>query len=251
MAYVDRRGLLLRIAALPGAVDWTTAQRAAFTASGFAANDRLPAYRTFLLDIARPLVEIRKSLAQKWRNGLNRAERNGLTIRAGTGADLFAVFQELYADLRERKEFGVDLDASFYVRVQRELTPDEKFTVTLAEYEGRPVAGHVGSLLGDTGVYLLGASNRTGLDLKASYLLQWHVLAAGQTRGCAWYDLGGIDPEGNPGVYHFKAGLGGTSVTAPGPFELPPRRSAGAVISAAEGVYRGLRTLHRCAGRLT
>jgi lipid II:glycine glycyltransferase (peptidoglycan interpeptide bridge formation enzyme) len=28
-------------------------------------------------------------------------------------------------------------------------------------------------------------------------------------RGCHWYDLGGIDPENNPGVYHFKCGIAG------------------------------------------
>jgi hypothetical protein len=32
-------------------------------------------------------------------------------------------------------------------------------------------------------------------------------------RGVRWYDLGGIDPEGNPGVYHFKKGFSGMDVS--------------------------------------
>lgn len=206
--YVERRGLVLRIAPPFGPPVWNSTASAAFAALGFVDADPARRYRTLVVDLQRPLPDIRKTLAQKWRNCLNRAERNGLSIRTGTGDDLFAAFLKLYADLRERKNFGVDLDASFYARLQGELAPDEKFVVTIAEYQGQPVAGHVGSLLGDTGVYLLGASNRTGLEQKASYLLQWHALAAAQKRGCAWYDLGGIDPAGNRGVYHFKCGLG-------------------------------------------
>jgi lipid II:glycine glycyltransferase (peptidoglycan interpeptide bridge formation enzyme) len=249
--YVDHRSLLLRIVALPGSVDWTAAQRAAFTACGFASNDRLPAYRTLLVDLARPLGEIRKSLAQKWRNCLNRSERNGLTIRCGSAPELFEVFCALYDEMQARKPFHVDLDPRFYACVQRHLDTQEAFQAAIAESEGRPIAGHVGSTLGDTSVYLLGATSAAALQQKAAYLLQWHAIQTAHACGCRWYDLGGIDPNGNPGVFDFKAGLGGVDVTAPGPFELLPRRLAGAVISAAEGVYRRLRTFRRRAGRLT
>ena len=66
-----------------------------------------------------------------------------------------------------------------------------------------------------------------------------------------YFDLAGIDADGNPSVYEFKKAMGGADVTAPGPFEFRPTPLAGAVISAAEGVYRGMRNLRRRAGRLT
>ena len=56
-----------------------------------------------------------------------------------------------------------------------------------------------------------------------------------------YYDLGGIDPEGNPGVYHFKSGLGGREVTAPGPFEAAPSRARKRFVETAEAVYRKAR----------
>lgn len=43
-------------------------------------------------------------------------------------------------------------------------------------------------------------------------------------KGCCWYDLGGIDPEGNPGVYHFKAGMGGKDMSYIGQFEFSANR---------------------------
>ncbi len=239
--YVARRGLVLRIAPTVGEPAWNDRVIETFEALGFALSNDARPYRTQMLDLARPLGEIRSGLEQKWRNGLNRAERNGLTVRAGTDNASFESFVRLYAALQVRKGFDVDLDAGFYARVQRELVVDEQFVMSLAEFEGRAVAGHLASIAGDTCVYLLGASDPTGLAQKASYLLQWRAITDAQMRGCRWYDLGGIDPQGNPGVHHFKSGLGGADVTAPGPFDFAPSGFTRSVVRGAERMYRWMR----------
>ena len=46
---------------------------------------------------------------------------------------------------------------------------------------------------------------------KAGVDLLFEAAVAG---GLKWYDLGGIDPDGNPGVYRFKARMGGSEVRA-------------------------------------
>ena len=73
---------------------------------------------------------------------------------------------------------------------------------------------------GDTSVYLQGATSEEGLKAKATYALQWSAVATSRARGCRGYDLGGIDPERNPTVYHFKAGMGGVDSRSPGTFEI-------------------------------
>jgi lipid II:glycine glycyltransferase (peptidoglycan interpeptide bridge formation enzyme) len=103
------------------------------------------------------------------------------------------------------------------------------------------VAGHVASFLGDTCVYLLGATSEEGLRTKAAYLLQWRVIQAAHEKGFKWYDLGGIDPEANPGVHHFKRGLGAQEITAPGPLEYPAAGWRRAAVHGSEQVYRRLR----------
>jgi hypothetical protein len=45
--------------------------------------------------------------------------------------------------------------------------------------------------------------------------------------GARGYDLGGIDPEANPGGYHFKSGFGGVDMT-----QLPPQACRGSMLSA-------------------
>ena len=66
------------------------------------------------------------------------------------------------------------------------------------------MAGLVASAMGDSAIYLLGATSDDGLNAKGAYLLQWTLIQWLKENGFKWYDLGGIDPEGNPGVYSFK-----------------------------------------------
>ncbi len=243
--YVHRRGLVLRV--LPPVRDPASiaAQKDVFAEMGFVPAETPEPYRTMLVSLEPPLEQIRKQLAQKWRNGLNRAERNGLAVRSGTGEALFEEFCRLYAELLDRKGFDVDLNADFYARVQRDLPEPQRFTVSLVDVDGEPAAGHVASLLGDTCVYLLGASNARGMQSKASYLLQWHAIETARSHGCLWYDLGGIDPDGNPGVYHFKQGLGGIEVTGAGPFEIARGGARRRIVQSCERMYRTVRGLRR------
>lgn len=232
--YVQRRALTLRVIPPLGSTAWNVQQERLFARAGFISPASAIAYRTMVVDLTGPPARIRAAFRQKWRNGLNRSERAGLTIRAGTDAGLFDRFVELHDELREHKSFDVRLNASFYGNVHRELDEDDRFRITIAERDGRPVAGHVASLLGDTCVFLLGAAIACGRQTRASYLLQWHAILAARDRGCRVYDLGGIDAHGNPGVYHFKRGLAGEEIVAPGPFDLRPRGPKQLIVSGAE-----------------
>ena len=243
--FVKRRRLLLRVDLRPSLrrTDWSDRAAELLNAAGFSRARRLPAERTLLLDLDRPLAELRRCLAQKWRNCLNRAERNGLTVRRGSDRQIFGEFCSLFSRFRQQKTFNVDLDAGFFMKVHGRMEPSARFEVALAERDGQVVAGHVASLLGDTCVYLLGASEKAGLETKASYLLQWHVITKAKERGLRWYDLGGIDPVNNHGVYHFKRGLGGQEVSSLGVYEAMPSGWAGTVMQTAAELHRRSRAL--------
>jgi hypothetical protein len=59
-------------------------------------------------------------------------------------------------------------------------------------------------------------------------------------RGIRYYDLGGIDPQTRAGAYHFKKGLRGIDLWAPGPFESAPSALKAAFTHGAEDLYRHL-----------
>jgi CelD/BcsL family acetyltransferase involved in cellulose biosynthesis len=217
--YVEERGCVLRILPPVGPPEWNDALNAELAKTGFELTDAAGPHRTLVLPVGGDLAEIRKRFHQKWRNHLNRSEREHIEVRVGNDTESLDRFAALFEEFVVRKGFDVDIGADFYQRVQRELPQHERYVVLLAEREGQLLAGHVTSMLGDTCVSLLAATSPEALKCKASYLIQWRTIESARERGCVSYDQGGIDPEGNPGVYSFKVGLAGTDVRAAGPMQ--------------------------------
>lgn len=243
--YCLGRGMTLRVRPTLGFEPWSAIVEEVFLQAGFVAPEEGTVSRTIQLDVSRPVEEIRAELAQKWRNCLNASERSGLTIRTGLDGELFEQFTGLYREMHARKGFEVDLDAEFYQGLQPQLAGQDRYEISLAYQDDRPVAGHVASLQGDTCVYLLGASSDAGRVTKASYLLQWHTIQRAVKSGCRWYDLGGIDPTGNPGVYRFKRGMGGHEIAGSGPYEYAQGQLRDRLARSAERTYVSLRSLKR------
>ena len=245
LEYAQRRGLVMRVRPAPGPASWSDIAISSFEAAGYALTPGATPERSMLLHLEGSDDELRAGFAQKWRNGLNASQRAGLTIRRAESDDDWRRFIALHDALRATKGFEVDLNASFYGQVQRRLESRDRFDLMLAELNGRPVAGHLSSSLGDTCIYLLGAANDEGRRTKASYLLQWHALVNAARRGMTCYDLGGVDREGNPGVHRFKRGMGGVELAAPGPFQAMPGALSRWITSGAERVWRSCRTRKR------
>jgi lipid II:glycine glycyltransferase (peptidoglycan interpeptide bridge formation enzyme) len=66
------------------------------------------------------------------------------------------------------------------------------------------------------------------MNSKGSYLLQWLMVKWLKEARIRYYNLGGINPEKNPGVYHFKQGFSGRDV-----LYMPPLVSCTSMLSAA------------------
>ncbi len=240
--FVWDRNLVLRINAPIGSSEWNGTQAKIFSEIGFRPALAYRAYRTFILNLDRSEEELRKGFVHSWRTNLNRSEESDITLSIGTGLSLFEEFCDLYRQLITRKQFTADLDAVFYTRLQPQLTGREQFQVFIARIGNEPIAGYVTSFLGDTCTALLAATSQKGLEHRAAYRLQWAIIQEARRRKCSWYDLGGIDPENNPGVYRFKKGLGGHDVTAPGPFEIRPAGLKRYLVAGGERLYRLLKT---------
>jgi lipid II:glycine glycyltransferase (peptidoglycan interpeptide bridge formation enzyme) len=197
--------------------------------------------KTILLDLSLEEAGIRSNFHQKWRNCLNKSEKNGLTVRIEQDYATFLQFIPLFNELINEKKFSVDLGSDFYGGVQKVAPVGDKFIIMLAENEGRVIAGHVASNLGDTCVYLLGAADKTGREMNAAYLLQWKAIQLGKAAGLRWYDLGGIDAEKNPGVYTFKKRMGGQERTLPGPYQMKPVGAKATLAELGEKLYTRLK----------
>jgi lipid II:glycine glycyltransferase (peptidoglycan interpeptide bridge formation enzyme) len=226
--YVCKRRLMLQI--LPNAfVGSPRAEQFQSAFSGFTQGSGTSAnlYRTFLVDLTAPTEKLRRNLDAKWRNKLSQGEKKGLKILAGHGTQEYRVFCGIYDQMRKRKSFETTVDVEEFGRIQEDLPERHRMRVLICEQEGVPVAGIVISALGDSAIYLLGATSDDGLNCRGAYVLQWTVIQWLKDNGFRWYDLGGIDPQANPGVYSFKRGLSGDDV-----FQLSPIVACDSVVSS-------------------
>jgi hypothetical protein len=239
LEYVERRGLTLRV--LPNVFNEDAAASAVSEILhdvGLQKNPEVGRYQTLRVDLRPPLETIRRNLAHKWRNQLNAAERNQLDIGEGTDAALYAEFAALYREMMARKRFDTTVSVDEFQQIQERLSAEQKMVILIARQNGCAMSGLVASTIGASGVYLLGATGDEGMKAKGAYLLQWHMLRRLKEQGCEWYDLGGINAETNPGVYHFKQGLAGHEVLHIGGYDLHRNRLSKLGLGAAERLRR-------------
>jgi lipid II:glycine glycyltransferase (peptidoglycan interpeptide bridge formation enzyme) len=240
--YMDKRKLFLRI--IPNAFVGTS--RAAtmlsafsrFTAEPFEAGNL---YRTIVLDLSPSIEELRRKLDKKWRNQLSRAEKNNLEVIAGNSGTEYHTFCLIYNEMLKRKAFETTVDADEFGRLQEALAESQRMRVFICLDKGIPVAGLVASAMGDSAIYLLGATSDAGLNSKGAYLLQWTLINWLKENGIKSYDLGGIDPQVNPGVYHFKEGFSGADICQINPLVGSRSAVSSGIVKAGLAMQRVLR----------
>jgi lipid II:glycine glycyltransferase (peptidoglycan interpeptide bridge formation enzyme) len=188
--------------------------------------------RTLLVDLDAEPEALLKRMKQKTRYNIRLAGRKGVTVRSGTEADLPAFYQ-LMVLTAERDSFGIHAE-EYYEAAYQLFAPQEQAEWLLAEHDGQLLAGIVVFALGDTAVYMYGASSNEKRKLMPNYLLQWEGMLWARARGCRRYDLWGVPDEdqesleasftersdGLWGVYRFKRGFGGRLVRWSGAWDL-------------------------------
>jgi len=243
--YVCRRGLILRIFPILYD-DNSNLYLDIMLEEGYTRIPEKSRGRTLILDICQPIEELRKKLDQKWRNCLNRAERNQLEVIEDTDDSLFVDFIGIYQDLLRRKKFPEPNDINEFRMIQRDLPIEYKMRIFLCRSNGFSSSGAICATIGETGVYLFGATNEEGMANKGSYLAQWKAIEWMKNSGCRYYNLNGINPLINPGTYHFKAGLSGKSgkdVYYLGRFDCYPTTINAALAHTADFLFPFMRKI--------
>jgi lipid II:glycine glycyltransferase (peptidoglycan interpeptide bridge formation enzyme) len=240
--YIRRRKLLVRI--VPNAFVGSSRAATMQAALGrFVTEPSGPenTYRTICLDVRPSLEDLRKGLDKKWRNQLTRSEKNNLTVTSGDDSTQFCAFADIYRQMLDRKQFETTVDIEEFAQMQEQLPDSQRFHVLIARKDSIPVAGLVASAMGDSAIYLLGATSDEGLDAKGAYLLQWTFIELMRQKSIKQYDLGGIDPEANPGVYHFKKGFSGVDVCQLSPLVASASAVSSGIVKAGLAVQRTLK----------
>ncbi|MGZ5470784.1 MAG: peptidoglycan bridge formation glycyltransferase FemA/FemB family protein [Nitrososphaeraceae archaeon] len=155
------------------------------------------------------LDEIKAGMRRNWRKSLRDAENIGLDLILGTENEYLNISLSLYEQMHKRKRFNKITDMALLKKIHEVLPPERKFKILICKVEGEAIGAMVWAEFGDTGYPLLAATGDKGLKYGCSYLLWWKMITTMTGNGMRWCDMGGIDPDGNPGGYVFKTGLSG------------------------------------------
>jgi lipid II:glycine glycyltransferase (peptidoglycan interpeptide bridge formation enzyme) len=206
--YACKRGLVLRL--YPNLFRQPDSTAAMILAEeGFAWLIETRPDRTLRFDITRPLEDIRKTMRQHWRRSLKSAEKAPLEIVEGTDDILFDQFVTMYREMLSRKKFVEPNDIEQFRAIQRRLPDELKMRIMICKLNDVPCAGIICSAVGESAIYLFGATSNAGLKSFGSYALHWRMIGWLKQQNVAIYDLNGINPETNPGTYKFKSDLCG------------------------------------------
>ena len=208
--YVYKRHLLLRIAPITVSIKGDGAASILYSEEYRQHLNGLNS-RTLLVDLTCSTDELRQGMQRQWRNNLKKAEKNNLHLLHGTTNDLYETFKDIYHEMHSRKRFVEYVDIDKYQLIQKDLPDTFKMHVMICQSNGKPCAALVSSLLGDTAINLLAAQSSYDLEnhLNGSHLLFWNMMEWAKMQECRWNDLGGINPDRNPGGYQFKKGIAG------------------------------------------
>ena len=193
-----------------------------------------------MIDLTKSEEEILAQMHQKGRYNIKVAEKHGVMIERSDDID---AFYALMTKTSERDRFGKHskkhyetmlkhLPGAFLLIAFKDPPPPQEEALglpavvrlrrTKAGVEGKKsIAGLIGVIWKNQGIYYYGASSHTDRALMAPYALQWAAMRHCKASGCHSYDLFGIAPPSSnsdhpwAGISDFKAKFGGSIIEYP------------------------------------
>jgi hypothetical protein len=169
------------------------------------------------LDLRQSAPERISLASANWRHNLKRSGKYGLIIEPWPQPDarqMAAVYRDMedYKGLVQQYS-EADLGAMIGSLGERLLV------YRCLDSAGNLLAFRAAGVFRGRGWDLLAAAAPAGRKVYASHAVLWALLEACRERGARSYDLGGVDPVSNKGVFDFKRGIGARMIQYTGEWE--------------------------------
>ena len=173
---------------------------------------------SFHVDLLRDDQVLRRALTKNWRHNLTRGEERGAVVQVWGADRALEPVYAVYAATARLKRIARSISLESLQAMRRSL--GAAFTIAAAlDIDGRPCAVRGFGRIGGRAYDLVAGVSEAGRKRYANYPLMWRTLALAKEQGAALYDMGSAHPEGAPGVYHFKKGIGGRQVALTGEWD--------------------------------
>ncbi len=164
---------------------------------------------TLEVDLSQSMEAIRSALDSRWRNALVKAERkDGIEVEYIRNPlerlAVFEAFSMMYSALKKRKGFHNSLNAELY----RDFAVRDTFLeFQVVRENGELILVRIAHKSRHRWTDFYVASNERARAIEVPRLALWRAIEKAKQEGASIYDLGGIDPANNRGVFVFKAGV--------------------------------------------
>lgn len=184
---------------------------------GWEQKEDVPPYKTLYVNLSQKLEDIRSSFNQKWRNQLNKAEKEKLVIHEDTTGSLIETLIHHYTIDKQKKGYNGPSDELLLPLFQS--SAKNKNLLILSAHKNNDVVAMIGIIKhGKTATYQVGWTTQRGRETQAHNLLLWSALRILKKEKFSYLDLGGVNEEHAAGVTHFKSGMGGKEAKLIGQF---------------------------------
>jgi len=187
-------------------------------------SDQIQFRNTVVMDLTRAEPELLAGMKQKTRYNLRLAEKEGVSVRPGSLADLDLLYR-MYAETSVRDGFVIR-SMDYYREAWGSFIEAGLAQPLIAEVEGEPVSALVLFVFARTAWYMYGMSREAQREKMPNHLLQWEAMRWAKAHSCAVYDFWGAPDEFNEddamwGVWKFKEGFGGQVARHIGAWDYP------------------------------
>jgi peptidoglycan pentaglycine glycine transferase (the first glycine) len=201
---------------LDGPDDQGGALREALRAAGWRPAPPVQPVATRIVDLRADEAALWADLRKKWRQYVNKARGNGITVVDGDAGRL-PDFYRIYRETAARAGFLIRTEAA-YRDVWEAFAPAGRARLLFAQLPGgEPVATLFLLRCGPRVVEPYGGMTAAGGETRANYLLKWEAIRGSRAAGATSYDLWGL---ATGGIAHFKTGFGGREVRYVGAWDL-------------------------------
>ncbi|MFA5775173.1 MAG: peptidoglycan bridge formation glycyltransferase FemA/FemB family protein [Ilumatobacteraceae bacterium] len=187
--------------------------------------------KTLVYEIDPDSSKRREKLSGNWSRNLSRGEQRELTVSEWTQPTSSEI-AELTNEMSEFKHLSNE-------RHQLERTTEsllnnfesDVLMTKCVNSDGEILALRGAIKLGHKAFDMFAAATPAGRKEYASNLCFWKLIELCQRDGITFYDLSGVDPQNNAGVYNFKKGIGATDFTYLGEWSYSRPRIVGTIVS--------------------
>jgi lipid II:glycine glycyltransferase (peptidoglycan interpeptide bridge formation enzyme) len=181
-----------RIRSSPGLYDSRPLRWAGYT---------IDPYYTYRIDLTGGIDHVWERFDRKLRVEINKAVREGVTVRTGDKEDLVFIHDSLFKRYIEQGIKPVNYK-NFLLELYNRFYPDN-LKIFVAEYKGQRIGGTI-NLCFKNIMYLWVGIPKTDLaGISANDLIQWEAIKWAQTNGLEYYEE--MDAGDDPRLRHFKS----------------------------------------------